>query len=202
METAQKLREESQQVVINKMTQWLDDGTFRSLEEFLSILGAFRDSATPPMVERVSSLAASIGALAEQSSRPEVHQLVEATFFQGPFLQEILGQVASWHQDGTWETFVHIASLLRATRDSVTPAMAQRVSQLGAELGTLLSDVTQKETMSDFQALLTHHKSLFKGVEQLTQWQQDGTWDSLVGLLGMLRAVTEHPPWQNVLPSV
>lgn len=181
---------ESLDWVLDRLNTWVEDGTFQSLEEFARLLGAVRQGATPQMAERMGTLMTSAGGLVEQASRPEFQSLLATTLANEPSLEEIVTRLAIWQEDGTWNALVESAGFVKAVRDSMTPPMIERVGQLTADLGSLLADMTQKDTLTDLKALMSHHGALLESVQQLAQWQEDGSWKSLTELMGLLHAVT------------
>lgn len=111
---------------MKQLGDWQRNGTWKSLTETVSLVSALRDSATPHLVERLSSMAIGLGQIAGEAG-PGVAETVSAVEDHGAGLAQMLRQVGAWQQDGTWDALVQLVTLVKGMNDSLTPHLVERV---------------------------------------------------------------------------
>ncbi len=77
------------------------------------------------------------------------------------------------------ETLRELTTLLGAIRDSATPELAQRVSEIMANLGAVAAEVEPDRAGPLMQSAMQTAPSLAKTLMQLDEWHRTGVWDSL-----------------------
>ena len=83
------------------------------------------------------------------------------------------------------------ATLVALLEDLATPALVERVATLTATLGQLAALVTEPQAYEASTRLARTLPALATAAEQLRQWQQDGTWDALTEMAGLVAAVRD-----------
>lgn len=112
--------------VLRDLDQWKRTGTWDALKDLLSFVTALKDSTTPALAERLTSMAVSLGQVAGEAGTG-VAETVSAAEDHGPELAHMIHQLGAWQKDGTWDALVEGAGLLRALKDSVSPQITERV---------------------------------------------------------------------------
>lgn len=112
--------------VLRDLDQWKRTGTWDALKDLLSFVTALKDSTTPALAERLTSMAVSLGQVAGEAGTG-VAETVSAAEAHGPELAHMIHQLGAWQKDGTWDALVEGAGLLRALKDSVSPQITERV---------------------------------------------------------------------------
>lgn len=77
------------------------------------------------------------------------------------------------------ETLRELTTLLGAIRDSATPGLAQRVSEIMANLGAVAAEVEPDRAGPLVQSAMQTAPSLAQTLMQLDEWHRTGVWDSL-----------------------
>ncbi|POB10015.1 MAG: DUF1641 domain-containing protein [Sulfobacillus thermosulfidooxidans] len=160
-----------------------------TLGEWKALLTAFRDSATPQMAERIGTMLSTVGELAAKAQDPAAGRTVDTILEHEAVIQSTLVQLARWHQDGTWNALVELASLAAAFKASATPPMAERVGSLLSNMGELTALAASDEAKKAAQELIERAPSLTQAAAQLDVWQHDGTWDAIKEFTALLTAV-------------
>jgi uncharacterized protein YjgD (DUF1641 family) len=127
---------------LEQLDEWHRTGVWDSLTELVSFTAALKDSATPPIAERVATLAIGLGQMAGEIG-PGVVETVSAVEAHGPALRQMIEEIARWHHDGTWKTLTEAVTVVRALNDSLTPHMVERVVELAATLGGALASAAE-----------------------------------------------------------
>ncbi len=117
---------------MQQLGDWQRNGTWKSLTETVSLVAALRDSATPHLAERLSSMAIGLGQIAGEAG-PGVAETVSAMEDHGADLARMLRQVGAWQQDGTWDALVQLVTLVKGMNDSLTPHLVERVVSFAAD---------------------------------------------------------------------
>ncbi len=84
-----------------------------------------------------------------------------------------------------------VATLVALLEDLATPALVERVATLTATLGQLAALVTEPQAYEASTRLVRALPALATAAEQLRQWQQDGTWDALTEMAGLVAALRD-----------
>lgn len=162
-----------------------------AMKQWEGLLAAIQNSATAPMAERVGSLVATLGELATIIAVPETKELLQEALQQEDALKGLVRQLGLWHQDGTWDALTQWMALLTAIQSSATGPMAERMGTLLADMGPWVSRVTNDDTVKTFTYFLDHQQALILALSQLVTWQSDGTWDSLMDIVNLIKAFKE-----------
>ena len=165
----------------------VDEGTLRELG---SLLAAVKDSATSGLAERISVLMGSLGAVVAQVEPIPASALVESAMENASALTTAIQQLGDWQRNGTWDSLTETAAVVSAFRDSATPQIAERLAGLAGALGHIAGEVGPgiAETVS---AMEEHGAQLAGMLRQIGEWQNDGTWDSLVQLVTLLKGLND-----------
>lgn len=118
--------------VMQQLGDWQRNGTWKSLTETVSLAAALRDSATPHLAERLSSMAIGLGEIAGEAG-PGVAETVSAVEEHGANLAGMIRQVGAWQQDGTWDALVQWMTVVKGVSDSLTPHLVERVVSLASD---------------------------------------------------------------------
>ncbi len=118
--------------VLRDLDQWKRSGTWNALKDLVSLSTAIRDSATPALAERFTSLAVGLGQIAGEAGSG-VAETVSAAEANGSELAGMVRQLGTWHKDGTWDAILEGAGLLRALKDSVSPQITERVVSFASD---------------------------------------------------------------------
>jgi uncharacterized protein YjgD (DUF1641 family) len=161
-----------------------------TLGEWMSLLHAVQDSATPALAERIAAMLTTLGGLAAKLDDDTAAQLIDTTVMRAPELSATLETLAAWHHDGVWDALREMASIAAALKDSATPQLVERLAGLGVALGQvagavgpgLLATLTQLEEEAE---PLSHM------IAQLGEWWREGTWQTLVDLMSLVHAFRE-----------
>ncbi|MCY0877515.1 MAG: hypothetical protein OWU84_01010 [Firmicutes bacterium] len=161
-----------------------------TIRELTSLLLALKDSVTPGLAGRITDLLAGLGAVAAEVEPETGRRLVARVMEEAPALEKTVTQLADWHRHGVWEALVDTASLAAAVKDGLTPSIVERLAGLAAALGTVAGSVGPGvgETVS---AVEQHGQALAQVVHEVARWQADGTWDALVQVVSLVKALTD-----------
>ncbi|NMP21896.1 DUF1641 domain-containing protein [Sulfobacillus harzensis] len=89
------------------------------------------------------------------------------------------------------ETLQELTTLLAAVRDSATPGLAERISQMLVALGAVAAEVEPDRASLLVESAMQASDSLAKTLEQLDQWHRTGVWDSLAELVSLGAALKD-----------
>ncbi|WP_053960531.1 DUF1641 domain-containing protein [Sulfobacillus thermosulfidooxidans] len=87
------------------------------------------------------------------------------------------------------ETLGEWTALLTALRDSATPAMAERIGNMLNSLGQLTQRAAEPGALDALDTVIERHDTIKTSLDQLAQWQHDGTWKALTEFTALLTAV-------------
>ncbi|WP_053959842.1 hypothetical protein [Sulfobacillus thermosulfidooxidans] len=118
-------------------------------------------------------------------------ELLQEALHREDALKELVRQLGLWHQDGTWEALTQWMALLTAIQSSATGPMAERMGTLLADMGPLLSRITDAETLKTLTYVFDHQQVLIAAFSQLVMWQSDGTWEALMDVVNLIKAFKE-----------
>ena len=158
-----------------------------TLQEWTDLLRELHASAEPATTGRIADMLSQLNpgsVRGGEAAPPEPG--ASPSIAQGAW-----EQLRAWQNDGTWQVLVEGLSLLSASKSSVTAPMAERVATLMAEVAPLLvlaSDPAAKTVMQD---ALDHASALSAMLSQLGAWYQDGTWQVLVEMTTLVRAMRD-----------
>ncbi len=184
-------RQQTLQTVLDQLEQWRQDGTWTALTEFTALLAGIKNSASAPLAERLGTLAAQLGDLVGSATDPAAQALLTHALDHEPALSATVRQLAEWHQDGTWTAMTEFAALLAGIKNSASAPLAERLGTLAAQLGPVVTRLTDAETLSTLDQVLDQQATLRVLLDQLSRWQQDGTWDAVTNLMGLARALQD-----------
>ncbi|NMP25152.1 hypothetical protein HIJ39_22920, partial [Sulfobacillus sp. DSM 109850] len=91
----------------------VDEATLR---ELTSLLGALKDSATPGLAERISTLMVSLGAVAAAVEPGPASAIVDTAMTHADALTTAMQQLGDWQHNGTWNALTEMVSLVSALR--------------------------------------------------------------------------------------
>lgn len=118
--------------LLSDLDQWKRTGTWDAVKDMVSLVAAMKDSATPALAERFTSLAVGLGHIAGEAGSG-VAETVTAAEANGAELAAMVRQLGTWQKDGTWDALVEGAGLLRALKDSVSPQITERVVSFASD---------------------------------------------------------------------
>ena len=91
----------------------------------------------------------------------------------------------------TDETLQELTTLLGAIRDSATPGLAERISQMMAALGQVAAEVEPDQAGQLVASAMQASDALAKTLGQLDAWHRTGVWDSLTELVSVGAALKD-----------
>ena len=161
-----------------------------TVREIASLLKAIRDSATPGLAERITSLVGALGQVAAEVEPEPASSLVQAAMTNAPAITAMLNELGQWQRTGVWDSLTEAASLASALKDSATPAIAERLADLAVSLGNIAGEAGAgvAQTLGAAEA---NGPELAAMIRQLAAWQQDGTWDALMQLATLGKGLTD-----------
>lgn len=161
-----------------------------TLRELAALLGAVRDSATPGLAERISTMIVSLGAVAAEVEPTSASALVEAAMDNAEALTATIQQLGEWHRTGAWGSLTETMALVSALTDSATPQLAERMAGLAVGLGQIAAEAGPgvAQTVSAVEA---HGNILADMVHQVANWQQDGTWKVLMDTVSLIKGLND-----------
>ncbi|MBT9260292.1 MAG: DUF1641 domain-containing protein [Clostridiales bacterium] len=158
-------------------TAW--DGEALVAGEFLSLLGAVRESTTPELVGRISRLVGEGLEALSLLADPQMKELLWELRAKGPALKDLLQTVTAWQEDGLLEALGDMGKLAMALRESTTPALAARLAQQGVDLLDAARVIERlKDEVPRFQEM---------AAEALAEARADARPVGVGGLLRLLR---------------
>ncbi len=167
---------------LEQLERWQQDGTWTALTDFASLFTAVKNSATPPMAERIGTLLTQLGKLANKVAKTDALPLLDNLLDNQSELLAIMDQLISWQHSGTWDAIVEFTSLMKALQDSVSPQMSERVAQLAQQAGRGMNQMMDSGVV-DLTADM---------ISQLTDAFNEAQADSRKVTLGtMLRAIKD-----------
>lgn len=161
-----------------------------TLKELASLVNAIKDSATPALAERITTLLSSLGVVAAEVEPVPASTIVEAAMSNADELATAIRVVGEWQRTGTWAALTEAVALLAALRDSATPAIAERLAGIAIGLGQIAGEAGAgvAETVG---AVEEQGFGLAGIIRQVGTWQSDGTWDAIVQLAGLARGLND-----------
>ncbi len=161
-----------------------------TIKEMASLLEAIKDSATPGLAERITTLLSSLGVVAAELDPKPASTLVQAAMVSADGLAQAMHQLSEWQRTGVWDSVTQAVSLLAAFTDSATPAIAERVAVLAVGLGEIAGEAGAG--VADTVAAVEEHGSeLADMIRQVGTWQADGTWDAVVQLANLANGLND-----------
>lgn len=111
-------------------------------------------------------------------------------------LATVLAQVSAWQSNGAWQALMDLAELGVALQKSQTPAMAQRLGDFVSDVGQITAQLSNPEVRQLLEQIAESGSTFTEAVQQLTQWQEDGTMRTLTEMTGLIGAVRKSltPP--------
>ena len=189
--TEDNARQDAGGEVLDLLIHWKQDGTWDALTQFAGILTAVKSSATAPMAERMGTMVTSVGELAGMAAEPEIRGMMQEAIIQNPALITVLKQVGQWHEDGTWDALTQFAGILTVVKSSATAPMAERVGTLLSSTGSLVSRLTEADATQMITEVFDNQELVVGLLHQLVTWQSNGTWQTLMDLVGLVNAAKD-----------
>ncbi|AEJ39301.1 hypothetical protein TPY_1111 [Sulfobacillus acidophilus TPY] len=162
-----------------------------TLSEWMTLLNAVKDSATPALAERIAGMITALGQLAGPLAEPETQTLIRTAVETGPALTEMLETLATWHRTGTWDALKELATVATAVKDSATPHLAERVAGMATALGQLTAPLTDPAAQDLVRTAVDSGPELTEMIATLRTWHQTGTWDALKELATVATALKD-----------
>lgn len=168
-------------------TMEVDENTVR---EMASLLNAIKDSATPGLADRITTLMSSLGMVAAEVEPEPAAAIVGAAMTNSDGITSAIKELGEWQRTGAWSALTEAVGLASALRDSATPAIAERLAAMAVQVGQIAGDAGPgvAETVG---AVDESGTSLAAMIRQVGAWQSDGTWDAIVQLAGLARALND-----------
>lgn len=162
----------------------------QTLSEWMALLTAIKDSATPALAERIAGMLTALGQLAAPLTDPAAQDLVRTAVDSGPELTEMIETLRTWHRTGTWNALKELATVATAVKDSASPHLVERITTLGVQLVRVVKDVGPgvETTVS---AAEDEGAALAQLLRQVGEWTRDGTWQTVTELMALLRGFRE-----------
>ena len=89
------------------------------------------------------------------------------------------------------ETLQELAALLGAIKDSATPGLAERISEMMAGLGVVAAEIEPERAGHLVGSAMQASDSLAKTIGQLDEWHRTGVWSSLTEMVGFAAALKD-----------
>jgi uncharacterized protein YjgD (DUF1641 family) len=94
------------------------------------------------------------------------------------------------------DTLHELTSLLMAIKDSATPGLAERITNIMVSLGTVAAEVDPRPASELVAAVMNEAEPLKATLRQLAEWHRTGTWQALTEIASVVAAfkdsVTPH----------
>ncbi len=187
-------------LAMKQLGDWQRNGTWTSLTEVASLVSALRDSATPQLAERLSSMAIGLGEIAGEAGRG-VAETVRAVEHHGENFAQMLQQLGTWQQDGTWDALMQVVTLVKGLNDSLTPHLVERamafVSDAVIDVGTVLDSgllhvgVRAAEVLSEVTETVAVDTSRVTLTGLMRSLKEPEIQQSVKLLMGLLRRLPE-----------
>lgn len=168
-------------------TMEVDENTLR---EMASLLNAIKDSATPGLADRITTLLSSLGMVAAEVEHEPAAAIIGAAMSNSDGITSAIEELGEWQRTGAWSSLTEAVALVSALRDSATPAIAERLATMAVQVGQIAGEAGTgvAETVG---AVEENGSELARMIRQVGAWQSDGTWDAIVQLAGLARALND-----------
>ncbi len=194
-----------------------------TLHEWLEVLSMLPDTVPPALAKRVESMtvaladwmgqggSAGIGGEASPAVAPGSRKLSppddapqdplgSAT---GPMTEELafgLRQVAEWRANGTWALMEDLANLAKSLHDSLSPALAERMTAFGVEVVGALDQLMSAGLLETAVRLadvgadsLAHAQADHRQLTAVRLWREIQDPDVQVGIKTLLHVLRRVP---------
>ncbi|OIP60633.1 MAG: hypothetical protein CO150_10455 [Nitrospirae bacterium CG_4_9_14_3_um_filter_53_35] len=118
-------------------------GQAATLSEVTRTIGAYQDSQTDPMIERMASILEPIGALASEIAKPEVFDAIRTS----------ISKITELHSSGALDALTQMASFAAAAKNSMTDTLLERSSDTMGKLIEIGDEVVKADVIRVMPAL-------------------------------------------------
>lgn len=118
-------------------------GQAATLNEVTKIIGAYQNSQTDAMIERMASIMEPLGALASEISKPETFEAIRTS----------ISKITELHSSGALDALSEMASFATAAKNSMTDSLLERSSDTLGKLVEIADEVVKADVVRVMPAL-------------------------------------------------
>ncbi len=143
-------------------------GQAATLNEVTKTIGAYQDSQTDAMIERMASIMEPLGALASEIAKPEVFDAIRTS----------ISKITELHSSGALDALTQMASFAAAAKNSMGDSVIERSAGTMESLGALATEAAKPEVSA----------ALMDSIKALTELHSSGALDALTQMASFATA--------------